>query len=148
MKAKSIFCLAILFSFIIVSHTWAAEWIRFEASPSEDMYYDKSGINNENKNSVRVWVRSIFREKGKIHIYSILKNYGTPPDNPDTVSHSMTLYELDCVNNKFRFASYTIYGGERSVLYSNLKPLEWVYIMPETVPDALKNIVCSDSISK
>jgi hypothetical protein len=53
------------------------------------------------------------------------------------------LVEFDCVNKKFRVTAWTIYDKEKHALYSAPATInKWQAMIPKTVSDKLKNIVC------
>ncbi len=147
MKAKnlqSIICLIILFLF--ANHAWAADWIYLMESTHGTMYYDKTSIKKINKNIIRVWVKRIYNEDGKTEIFSLVKSIGQALDNPDILSHDVSMYELDCVNEKSRFNDSNIYDKKGSVLYSRSNYIgEWNNIIPDSVVETLKIAVCKDS---
>jgi hypothetical protein len=148
MRAKNvqrIFCLVILFSFIVVSQAKAAEWIFFVSAKFGDSYYDKTTIN-KNGDTVSVWVKDIYSEDGKNKSFSIIKSLGYAPSNSDKLSYHQTLSEIDCISKRTRRMSMTIYDNNGSAIFSLPNgPYEWNYITPASAIDILKNIVCSGS---
>lgn len=148
MKPKNIqiiFFLAILFFFIAVHHTQAAEWIFCESSNSGHLYYDKASIKKIG-DFAQVRTMAILNDDGKIELYYALRKIGKAPRNSDILSYSITLEEFDCVNKKFKLSSMTIYNEKGSTVHSSLiKNDEWDVIIPETNGDILWKIVCGGS---
>ncbi len=148
MKAKnvqSISCLVILALFAVVGHTQAADWIFYGETHSGHLYYEQTGIKI-NGNIARVRTMAILNEDGKIELYSALRKTGKAPGNPDVLSHSIAWEEFDCVNEKLRLASMTIYNEKGSTIHSSLiKNDEWDDIIPATNADILGKIVCRGS---
>jgi hypothetical protein len=148
MKAKnvqSISCLVILVIFVVVGNTQAADWIFYGETHSGHLYYEKTGIKI-NGNIARVRTMAILNDGGKIELYSALRKIGKAPGNSDLLSHSIALEEFDCVNQRLRLSSMTIYNEKGSAIHSSLiKNDEWDDIIPGTNGDVLGKIVCSGS---
>ena len=147
MKAKnvqSIICLVIFFLF--ANQAWAADWIYYDTADFGDSYYDKSRIKKVNKSIIPVWTKNILSEEAKTKYFSILKGMDKAPDNPSLLSYYIELLEIDCVNEKIKDTSVTIYDEKGKVVYSSQKGEsgEWNDIFPLSVGEKLKNIVCKE----
>ena len=147
MKAKnvqSIICLVIFFLF--ANQAWAADWIYYDTADFGDGYYDKSRIKKVNKSIIPVWTKNILSEEAKTKYFSILKGMDKAPDNPSLLSYYIELLEIDCVNEKIKDTSVTIYDEKGKVVYSSQKGEsgEWNDIFPLSVGEKLKNIVCKE----
>ena len=147
MKAKnvqSIICLVIFFLF--ANQAWAADWIYYDTADFGDSYYDKSRIKKVNKSIIPVWTKNILSEEAKTKYFSILKGMDKAPDNPSLLSYYIELLEIDCVNEKIKDTSVTIYDEKGNILYSSPKGEsgEWNDIFPLSVGEKLKNIVCKE----
>ena len=147
MKAKnvqSIICLVVFFLF--ANQVWAAEWIYYGSTSAGDVYYDKSSIKEVNKSIIPVWTKNILSEEAKTKYFSILKGMDKAPDNPSLLSYYIELLEIDCVNEKIKDTSVTIYDEKGNVIYSSPKNQsgEWNDIFPISVGEKLKNKVCEE----
>ena len=85
-------------------------------------------------------------EEAKTKYFSILKGMDKAPDNPSLLSYYIELLEIDCVNEKIKDTSVTIYDEKGNILYSSPKGEsgEWNDIFPLSVGEKLKNIVCKE----
>jgi hypothetical protein len=143
-NVQSIFCLVVLFLFIIANIAQAADWILFGQTASGDIYYDKSSIK-EDGNVVRVWTKDIYNKDGKMNTYEVLKNLGKTPDNPDVLSHQLILREFDCANKKMQSTSLTVYTVEGASVFSQSKSFDEWNDIPNATLESLGKIVCSGS---
>jgi hypothetical protein len=147
MKAKnvqSIICLVIFFLF--ANQAWAADWIYYDTADFGDSYYDKSSIKKVKESIISVWTKNILSEEAKTRYFSILKEIHKAPDNPSMLCYYTKLLEIDCVNEKIKDTSVTIYDEKGEVIYSSPKGEsgKWNDIIPISVGDRLKNIVCKE----
>lgn len=140
-NVQSIVCLIILFLF--ANQAWAADWILYSSTSEGNMYYDKSSIKKINNNIIRVWSKKIFNKNGKIVSFSFLKTTGEAPENPDILSFDVALDEFNCVNEEIRTSSWIIYDEKDAVVSSMKLSVRWQDIIPGSVSETLKNIVCS-----
>jgi hypothetical protein len=139
---QSIICLVIIFLF--ANNAWTAEWIYYTSMSTGHMYYDKSSIKKVKKNIISVLTKTKYTENGKTQHFSFLKGIGKAPDNADILSYELVLVETDCVNNKFRISSMSLYDEKDSVLAALPKASDkWSDIPPSTQMEVLKNEVCS-----
>jgi hypothetical protein len=144
-NVQSIICLVIFFLF--ANQAWAADWIYFDTTAVGDMYYyDQSSIKKEDKNIISIWNKDILSKKAKTKYYSILKGMDKAPDNPSLLSYYIELLEIDCVKEKIKDTSVTIYDEKGNIIYSSPKNQsgEWNDIFPISVGEKLKNIVCKE----
>jgi hypothetical protein len=147
MKAKnvqSIICLVIFFLF--ANQAWAADWIYYDTADFGDSYYDKSSIKKVKESIISVWTKNILSEEAKTRYFSILKEIHKAPDNPSMLCYYTKLLEIDCVNEKIKDTSVTIYDEKGDVIYSSPKGESgnWNDIIPISVGERLKNIVCKE----
>lgn len=146
MKRAKIFyvtCILLIFT-LFASQAWAADWGFRGLLPRGTGYYDKHSIKKINKNTGQVWTVTIYNEKGKADAYSILKKRDKAPDNPETLSQELVLLEFDCANKKYRIVSLDIYDEKENLLLSVPEINgQWNDIVPNSINEKLKNIVCS-----
>ena len=143
-NVQNIFCLVVLFLFVVADISQAADWILFGQTESGNMYYDKSSID-KNGNVVRVWTKDIYNKDGKMNTYEVLKNLGKTPDNPDILSHQLILREFDCANEKMQSTSLTVYTENGASVFSQRKSFDEWHDSPNSTLESLGKIVCSGS---
>ena len=143
-KVQSLICLVIFLLF--ANQAWAANWIYYDTAPVGHMYYDKSSIKKVNKDIIKVWTKTILNENGKAKYFSMLNEKDEVPVNSDTLSYEVGFFEIDCVNEKIRSSDSTIYDEKGEVIYSSPKGEsgKWNDILPISVGERLKNIVCKE----
>jgi ketosteroid isomerase-like protein len=83
-------------------------------------------------------------EKAKTKYFSILQSVGKAPVNPHLIHYVFELSEIDCVKEKTKDLSTIIYDEKGHMLYSSPKDVAggWNSILPDSVAEKLKNIVC------
>ena len=150
MKIKNVqgtICLVIFLLF--ANQAWAEDWILYNTSKEGEMYYDKSRIEELGQNIIRVWTKTILNEKGKTEAFSFLKNMDIKPCNRDTISYELTVEQYDCVNDKYKNISTTIYDKRDNVLLGQKAIVgKWSDIRPQSISGTLKKIVCSAAKKK
>ena len=146
MKAKHIQVIICLVIFLFANQTWAADWIYYDTAAVGDMYYDKSSFKKVNKSIIPVWTKNILSEEAKTKYFSILKGIDKASDNPSLLSYYIELLEIDCVNEKIKDTSVIFYNEKGKVVYSSPKGEsgKWNDILPISVGERLKNIVCKE----
>jgi hypothetical protein len=146
-NVRSIICLIIFFMF--TNQAWAEDWVLYSTCDEGEIYYDKSSIIKVDKKIVNVQTKTILNKKGRTRVFSILRTMGIAPCSPAKVSHEMTLEQYDCVNEKYKNYSTTIYNEKNNVLVSQYAVgNKWNDIRSDSIVGKLKNIVCSaDKIS-
>jgi len=143
-NVQSIICLVIFFLF--ANQAWAADWIYYDTADFGDSYYDKNSIKKIKESIISVWTKNILSEEAKTKYFSILKEIHKAPDNPSMLCYYTKLLEIDCVNEKIKDTSVTIYDEKGDVIYSSPKGEsgKWNDIIPISVGERLKNIVCKE----
>ena len=150
MKIKNIQGIICLVIFLIfVNQAWAEEWIYYTISASRKVYYDKSSIKKVNKNIISLCTKQILNKDGKTKYFSFLKSIDKAPNNPNLISYFLRSSEIDCVKEKIKDFSTIIYDKKNNVLYSSPKGEtdEWLDIIPNSVGEKLKNIVCKEPVA-
>jgi hypothetical protein len=145
MKAKYFYTIIFfLIFFLFANQGWAADWGFRGLLPRGTGYYDKNSIKKVNKKITQVWTVTIYNGKGKADAFSILKKQDKAPDTSEKLSQELVLLEFDCVNEKYRIASMDIYD-EKEILLLSVPEVDgqWHDIIPNSINEKLKNIVCS-----
>ena len=142
MKKISLVISLVIFS-LFANQAWAANWILYNTSDEDKMYYDKSSIKEVNKDIIQVWTKKLLTKNGKTKVPSSLKRIDKTFGNTKLWSNKFILLEFDCVNEKYRIASMNIYNEKGSMLLSKPEMNEkWRDIVPKSVNGPLKNVVC------
>jgi len=128
----------LVFGLIIISmgDVYGAEW-KFHGSNEKALaYYDAQSITRPSKNIVRVWVRTNYTEKGVIYMVGEFgKKY-------EDLSNDITLYEINCVEKMIHPLSGTFYDNGGGQIYTSSSPLEWDFIIPDSMSESLYKEVC------
>jgi hypothetical protein len=119
-----------------------ADWVLYGETDTYKFYYDKESINRTSKNNAEVLEKQIYTDKGIVYMVGELgKKY-------ENLSYSMTLWQIDCANQNFRFLSLTHYSKEEKVIYSRRLLYvsegagEWSPIIKGTMGERLYRAVC------
>jgi hypothetical protein len=149
MRVRSVqMVVCFVFFFLFANLACAEDWISYDVSKIGTKYYEKNSVKEVDKNIISVWTINVYNNEGKKRDFAILKKKNKAPKNPEMLSCTSMLVELDCVNKKFRVTAWTIYDKEKHALYSAPATInKWQAIVPKTASAKLKNVVCkSDNI--
>lgn len=102
--------------FFWAERTFAAEWIFLESVSTGAQYYKQSSVKAVDKNIMRVWVKEIYNDNGKIKNFSFLKTINKKPINPYILSHELKLIEINCEKEKIRGCADSIYDKQGNVI--------------------------------
>ena len=133
-KLGVIFFIFTIFGYVKV---WGADWRSYGESSIGVYYYDADGITRPSKNIVRVWEKVVYSAKGvKKHVEESGKRY-------ENLSHSLNLWEVDCVEKKERILQTTEYLKDGTVLSSTQsQKTPWSFVSPTSIGEALYEAVC------
>jgi hypothetical protein len=117
---------------------YAADWKYCcrDAVKSSEVLYDAKNMVRLSEKSVRVWVKIIFSEIGVGRLIERLR------ESYKDLEHGVVFMELDCRNKMRRFFSKSNYSRDGMPLYSVSDPTEFEFIRPESLNEALFEIVC------
>lgn len=134
-------CFAVLF--LSVNSAMASDWKFIAKSVTGNMYYDKSSIKEVSKNIISLYTKTVYNEYGGKNGFTLLKVMGKQPRNSDLLSHELVLFEFDCVNEKYKVSSVSLFDKDGNVLHSLPGVADKVEdIPPESFADRLKKIAC------
>ena len=128
----------LVFGLIIISmgDVYGADWKPYYFHEILSAYYDAQSITRPSKNIVRVWEKRNFTKKGVVDMMGRLgKEY-------KNLSHLINLQEINCIEKKARLLSGTWYDNKGGVIDSFSSPLEWDFIVPESMNEALYEEIC------
>jgi hypothetical protein len=112
------------------------DWKEFARNERTFCYYDAESISQPSKNIIKVGVKF---EYTKIGIAEFVKTFG---DKFNKLDNSKSLYEVNCVEKKYRILELVFYSKDGIVLDTISYPSEWTYNTRESVSDALDIKVC------
>ena len=118
------------------TEVWGADWKLYGSNDKGEYYYDTRGITHPSKNIVRVWTRQNLTEKG---VLDMVGKFGKEYEN---LSHTISLWEINCSEQENRGLSLTHYDRKGSTIYSISSPSDWNFIVPESITDSLYKEVC------
>ncbi len=151
MKARYIVgMICVIIGLGLAGQSWAADWVHYLSADTGEKYYDKSSIKVVNKKLVRVWTKTVLNENGKAEKFLFLKTIDAAPVNADIISYNLMLEEIDCIDEKYRSSSQMVYDKNNAIIAATPKKIsEWNDIVPGSISDKLKNLVCTaNKISK
>jgi hypothetical protein len=131
-----------------------ADWV-FYASDSygNNLYYDRESIINVSKDVKRVWEKTVYSDEGRsLLISSFKKNFEESFEERaflarkglQNLSHTITLWEINCGTREMCLLSSTYYDQNGHVLIDSLSDGKLcVFIVPGTLGEVLFKAVCS-----
>jgi hypothetical protein len=94
------------------AEVWAEDWMFYGKTDKYSCFYDAKSISHPSENIVEVWEKQDYTNKG---VNFMVEGLGEKYKN---LSHSITLWQINCADKKFRFLSLTYYSKEEKVIYS------------------------------
>jgi len=119
-----------------------ADWKFYGRTDKYSSFYDAKSISHPSENIVEVWEKQDYTNKG---VNYMVEGLGEKYKN---LSHSITLWQINCADKKFRFLSLTHYSKENSpiyswkLLYSSDSSTEWTSFTPGSLGEGLYKAVC------
>jgi hypothetical protein len=118
------------------AEVWGADWKLYGTDANVLTYYDAESITRPSENIVRVWVRWDYTEKG---VSDWVRTFGKEYEN---LSHTISLWEINCSEKKNRGLSLVDYDHKGDVIPSIHSPGEWKFIFPDSIGESLYKKVC------
>jgi hypothetical protein len=134
-----VFVAFIIFSYV---EAWGEDRMFYGGNDKYTCFYDLKRINRLSHNVVRVSDYQYYTKEGKD---LMIRKLGGKYEN---LSHTMTLWEINCAEKKFRFLSLTHYSKENSpiyswqLLYSSDSSTEWTSFTSGSLGEGLYKAVC------
>jgi len=134
--------LGVILSGVIVfgyAEVWGADWKSCGITDLYFCFYDAQSLTRPSKNIVRVWVKWVYTEKGRLDAQGTLAKDGYLK----SVDYSEILHELDCSERKYRVLSLNYYNfsGESIVEFARSSST-WDFINPGSILENLYKEVC------
>lgn len=119
-----------------------ADWMFYGKTDKYSCFFDVESIHRPSENIVEISEKQNYTSKGvNFMVEALGKKY-------ENLSHSITLWQINCVDKKFRFLSLKHYSKEGKeiylwkVLYSSLPPEEWSPFIKDSLGERLYRAVC------
>ena len=122
------------------------KWFYVNSTKLDDYYWSPERRLLSDSGTVRFWVRVVLNSDNPDARQDFFEN--RRKQNLDAVgyrdfSHSLQLYEVDCLNSKVRILSLTDYNKRGLRLnHLNTKPSKWLTIVPDSIADSLAIEAC------
>lgn len=123
-------------------------WISYVETDHGEWYYDNSSIMKVSPNIIRVWSKLIYSkgwiERNKDFIQQ-KKELDLSKGDYNKLRETVTLYEIDCLKNKWKTMRFLDYSGDGKILLDyNLYDIfpQTDIIIPDTIGDILRREVC------
>ena len=124
------------------AEVWGGDWMFYGKTYKYSCFYDAKSISHPSENIVEVWEKQDYTNKG---VNYMVEGLGEKYKN---LSHSITLWQINCADKKFRFLSLTHYSKENSpiyswkLLYSSDSSTEWTSFTSGSLGEGLYKAVC------
>ncbi len=118
------------------AEVWGEDWKLFKKTEDAKFYYDKKDITHPTQNIVKVWIRQVYTDKGKMDMIKLVG------PRYESLSYSINSLEFDCGDKKVRFLSMAYYTKKGDVLDLENHPDKWEPIPANSMFDALFKKVC------
>ena len=138
----------ILIGVAIFTHAqaWGEDWEKYAENEkilscydAESLtHYDGESLSQPSKNIIKVWVKFEYTDIGLTDPV-LVKKFGKKINKLD---NSKSLYEINCVERKYRILEFMFYSKDGNVLYKKSIPSNWAYIIRESLNSALYKTVC------
>ena len=137
--------MTVLVGTLFVSTCGASEWVSYGADETGDMQFDRDSVSWSSKETVTVWTRLVYSEEGKKSYISSLQPDRLSKYKYDELRNTDTLVEIDCRIKKAKLLLTEDYDTRGAPLLSGNLPSQWYSIVPGSVADELRGIVCAPS---
>jgi hypothetical protein len=134
-----------LFTFTY-EEVWGEDWEKYLENERILCYYDAESLtrfdgeslSQPSKNIKMVWVKFEYTDIGLIDPV-LVKKFKKKINELD---NSQSLYEINCLDRKYRILESMYYSKDGNVLRKDSIPSNWKYIIRESLNDALYKAVC------
>jgi hypothetical protein len=128
------------------AEVWGEDWEKYVENErilccydAESLtHYDGESLSQPSKNIIKVWVKFEYTDIG-ITDPVLVKKFGKKINKLD---NSKSLFEINCVERKYRILEFMFYSKDGNVLHMNSIPSNWKYIIRESLNDALYKAIC------
>jgi hypothetical protein len=142
MKLLRIIFLLIVFNIFGYLGVYGEDRMFYGGNDKYICFYDLKSVSRLSRDVLRISDYQYYTKEGKD---LMIRELGGKYEN---LSHSITLWEINCREKKFRFLSLTHYSKENNpiyswkLLYSSDSPNEWSSFTPGSLGERLYQAVC------
>ena len=134
---------------IVVSPCGASEWVNYGVDATGTMQFHRDSMRWSSEDIVKVWTRLVHSDEGKKRYISSLHTDRLSKYTYDELQNTDTLIEINCRIKKAKLLLTEDYDTKGAPLYSGDVPpnlrFQWYNIVPGSVADELRGIVCIPS---
>ena len=127
--------LIIALSIFSRSELWGFDWKYYGTNEEGSYFYEKESVKRLSGNHLRVWVQSIYTEKGISHW---VKEGGKEFQDLD---FSLALSEFSCVERSIRHLSILFYSKDQEIFHP-IENDEWQLFLPDSMSRTLFQEIC------
>lgn len=109
------------------------EWEYIVTTSSEDNYYIRDIVKEDNDGRLSVWIK-IQKSDKKEHFKG--QKYYKPSDRV------LTKWSMNCQNKTTKTQTFVVYDNKGKVRLSSNGPFEESYIIPDSVAEKVLSVVC------
>ncbi|HPB38124.1 MAG TPA: hypothetical protein PK125_08180 [Syntrophorhabdus sp.] len=124
----------------------AADWVYYSSDNLDNAsFYDRESISFPSKGVVRVWIKQLYSEKGKMNEITERTKSNLTIDGLNELSYALCLHEIKCDAKEDAIVTCTSYSNSGNTLNSfNISKdrLKWEPIYPDSISEALWKAVC------
>jgi hypothetical protein len=137
--------MTVLMGALFVSTCGASEWVSYGVDETGDMQFDRDSVKWSSKETVTVWTRLVYSDEGKKRYISSLRADRRSAYKYDELQNTDTLVEIDCRIKKAKLLFTEDYDTRGAPLHVDDLSSQWYSIVPGSVADELRGIVCTPS---
>ena len=148
-KMSSVISLSFLVLFLIVGCVSSSnlvesgddnDWVKNYTDTNGDVIFYK--VEQRIKDVVQVWGRRVFSDEGRKEFIKDRIDNRLSVEGMDKIDHFNTLYEIICNEKMDRVLSVVTYDADGKVISSSVVETKWEYIVPNSIGDNFRKIVC------
>ena len=117
------------------AEVWGADWKYYGTNEEGAYFYDSASINHLSQDIVRVFVQSVYTEKGVSHW---VEEGGKEFENLD---FSLIWSEFNCAERSIRHLEIIFYSKNGKVFYP-INNERWHFFAPDSMSETLYDVVC------
>ncbi|MGZ3537488.1 MAG: surface-adhesin E family protein [Methanobacteriaceae archaeon] len=127
----------LIIALVIFGHSelWGFDWKYYGKNEEGSYFYETESMKRLSGKNLRVWVQSIYTEKGISHW---VKEGGKEFENLD---FSLMLSEFNCMERSIRHLHILFYSKDQNIFYP-VKNDEWQLFVPDSMSGALFQEIC------
>jgi len=127
----------LIIALVIFGHSelWGFDWKYYGKNEEGSYFYETESMKRLSCKNLRVWVQSIYTEKGISHW---VKEGGKEFENLD---FSLMLSEFNCMERSIRHLHILFYSKDQNIFYP-IKNDEWQLFVPDSMSGALFQKIC------